>query len=526
MLQLHETQTGLHMRITKLFLILALLGGIATGCAVNPVTGKNELSIVSESQELAIGAQQYGPSQQSQGGIYSVDPELTAYVNEVGQRLAAVSDRQLPYEFVVLNNSVPNAWALPGGKMAVNRGLLTQLDSEAELAAVLGHEIVHAAAKHGANAMQRGMVLQGLLAVTALSAADSEYAYYIVGGAQLGGQLISTKYGRNAELEADYYGMQYMARAGYDPAAAISLQETFVQLSEGRQSNWIDGLFASHPPSMDRVNANKQTAAELNVKGEVNTRRYMSKMAYLADMQPAYDAFDEAGALAKKSDFRSASLNLNKAIELEPAEPRFYGLKGDILLAQKKYREADQAFTSALAKDDAYYEYYLGRGLAKSKRGMMQEAREDLTRSTELLPTAVAATALGEISLNQGNRSAAKSYFESAMTAGGPIGRKAGNAYLQIDVTDDPVKYLKVQAQLSNERELLALLSNESPARMSDVSLEFLATLNGQPIRRVISVKSLDARASGNVSSGWTIRETDQLENLNIKILSAAPSFD
>lgn len=513
------------MQTIKIFSLIALLSGLATGCAVNPVTGKNELSLIPESRELAIGAQQYGPSQQSQGGIYSVDPELTKYVNEVGQKLAVVSDRKLPYEFVVLNNSVPNAWALPGGKIAVNRGLLMQLDTEAELAAVLGHEIVHAAAKHGANAMQRGMVLQGLLAVTALSAANSDYGNYIIGGAQMGAQLISTRHGRNAELEADYYGMQYMARAGYDPAAAISLQETFVQLSEGRQSNWIDGLFASHPPSIDRVNANKRTAAELNVQGIQNSRQYMSKMAYLADMQPAYDAFDEASALASKSEFKTANLNLNKAIQLEPAEARFYGLKGDILLAQKKYKDAEKAFSVALEQDDGYYEYYLGRGLAKSKRGLVQEARDDLTRSAELLPTAVAANALGEISLNLGNRSAAKTYFQSAMTAGGPVGASAGSAYLQIDVTDAPLKYLKVQAQLSEQRELLALLSNDSPAQMADISVEFLATLNGQPIRRIISVKALAPRTSGAVASGWTIKETDQLENLNIKILSANAIF-
>ena len=147
MLQRQQTQTGFHMRITKLFIFVVLASCLATGCAVNPVTGKNELSIISESQELAIGAQQYGPSQQSQGGIYSVDLALTDYVNEVGQRLAAVSDRKLPYEFIVLNDSVPNAWALPGGKIAINRGLLMPLDSEADLAAVLRHEIVHAAAR-------------------------------------------------------------------------------------------------------------------------------------------------------------------------------------------------------------------------------------------------------------------------------------------------------------------------------------------------------------------------------------------
>ena len=216
----------------RLALVLLLLPiFVMTGCAVNPVTGKSEISFVSEAQELAIGQQQYTPSQQSQGGTYTVDPELSAYVNEIGQRVAAVSDRPLPYEFVVLNNGVPNAWALPGGKIAINRGLLTELENEAELAAVLGHEVVHSAARHGAKSMERGTLLQGVLLATTIGASSSEYGNYIVGGAQLGAQLLTTKHGRGAELESDYYGTLYMAKAGFDPTAAITLQEKFVALS-------------------------------------------------------------------------------------------------------------------------------------------------------------------------------------------------------------------------------------------------------------------------------------------------------
>src|SRR5262245_52245444 len=105
----------------------ALLCGALTSCGINPVTGKREIQFVSEAQEVKIGEQNYAPTRQGEGGDLSVLPDLTAYVNEVGRKLTAVSDRQLPYEFMVLNNSVPNAWALPGGKIAVNRGLLTEL---------------------------------------------------------------------------------------------------------------------------------------------------------------------------------------------------------------------------------------------------------------------------------------------------------------------------------------------------------------------------------------------------------------
>ena len=127
-----------------------LIVSVLAGCGVNPVTHEREIQFVSEAQEIQLGEQNYSPTRQTEGGDLEVMPEITAYINEVGQKLAAVSDRKLPYEFTVLNNSVPNAWALPGGKIAVNRGLLTALNNESELAAVLGHEIVHAAARHGA----------------------------------------------------------------------------------------------------------------------------------------------------------------------------------------------------------------------------------------------------------------------------------------------------------------------------------------------------------------------------------------
>ena len=131
--------------ICKLNLTIVAVATVLAGCATNPVTGKSEISLVSESWELKTGAQNYLPARQSQGGDYVADPKVQAYVQEVGNKLAAVSDRDLPYQFAVINNSVPNAWAMPGGKIAIHRGLLTELDSEAELAAVLGHEIVHAA---------------------------------------------------------------------------------------------------------------------------------------------------------------------------------------------------------------------------------------------------------------------------------------------------------------------------------------------------------------------------------------------
>src|SRR5262245_22307551 len=314
--------------------IRILMGALAllalTACGVNPVTGKREIQFVSESQELQIGEQQYAPTRQSEGGDYKLLPDLTAYVNEVGQKLAAVADRKLPYEFVVLNSSVPNAWALPGGKIAVNRGLLVELQSEAELAAVLGHEIVHAAARHGALAMQRGMLLQGALLATTVAAQRGNYSGLAVGAASVGAQLVSQRNSRSAELESDLYGMRYMSAAGYDPRAAITLQETFVRLSEGREQGQLDALFASHPPSAERVEQNRRTVATLPSGGEIGAERYRSATAQLRQRQPAYEAYDLGRKALAEDRLDEAERQGARAVSLFPAEAQFHALLGDI----------------------------------------------------------------------------------------------------------------------------------------------------------------------------------------------------
>ena len=194
------------MKHIKRLLTCALLAAGLTGCAVNPVTGKKEMIIDSVQQDIAAGQQNYGPSQQSQGGKYVVDPGLTAYVSQVGKKLAAVSDvPNLPYEFVVLNNDTPNAWAMPGGKLAINRGLLVQLDDEAQLAAVLGHEIVHAAARHGASAKTQQMVVGAgaLIAGVAIANKKPEYGVLAVVALAVGANAWNSKYSRDHESDSD-----------------------------------------------------------------------------------------------------------------------------------------------------------------------------------------------------------------------------------------------------------------------------------------------------------------------------------
>ncbi len=502
-------------------LILPIL--LATGCAVNPVTGKNELSFISEAEEIARGSAQYVPSQQSQGGVFITDPGLNSYVQQVGQRVAATSDRDLPYEFVVLNNGVPNAWALPGGKIAINRGLLLELDNEAELAAVLGHEVVHAAAKHSVNAMQRGMILQGVVAATAIgvAASDSDYGNYVIGGAQVGAQLIGQKYGRDAELESDLYGTQYMASAGYDPNAAVSLQETFVRLSGGNETGFIDGLFASHPPSQARVDANKQTVSALgNPGGDLGRDRYQQAISFLTKNKDAYTNFEAAQAALAEKDHRGASNRLNLALAKVPNEPRFHGLKGNIHFDQKQYDDAEAAYARAIELDNNYFEYYLGRGLIQSRKGNKQLARQYLERSNALLPTAVAANALGELSLAEGNRAQAKEYFGAAMGVQGNIGQQATNAFVRLDVIDNPGRYLEVKSGLTSDGYLIARIGNNTSVDLSEVGVRFTANYNGTTQSVIVSLP-INGGASKDANPGWRFPGTEGL-SYQVDIVSVA----
>jgi len=389
---------GMNIRLSVATIFLLCL----VGCSVNPVTGDRQLILVSGEQELAMGAQNYAPMQQSQGGAYDVDPALTEYVRSVGNRLAAVSDARLPYEFTVLNNSVPNAWALPGGKIAINRGLLVELKSEAELAAVLGHEIVHAAARHTAQQMSKGMLLQGLVIGTSIATSDSDYGNLAVGGASIAAQLLSSRYGRSAELESDKYGMRYMAKASYDPQGAVVLQETFLRLSEGRNQDWLSGLFASHPPSAERVMANKKTAGKLGVGGELGIESFNAVMKKTLAAKPAYDAYDEGRkALAdKKAD--EALVLANKALDLFPKEAHFHALRGDVRLVNKQYSMAVTNFNRAISRRGDFFYYHLQRGMAQNELGQIDGVVIDLQRSLALLPTASAHFTLGKIKQDRG----------------------------------------------------------------------------------------------------------------------------
>jgi predicted Zn-dependent protease len=408
--------------LTSTVLATALLAA----CAVNPVTGKKELSLISPSQELALGAEHYPSNQQQQGGQYILDKSLQSYVNQVGQKLARVSDQpQLPYEFVVLNNSVPNAWALPGGKIAVNRGLLVLLEDEAELAAVLGHEIVHAAARHSAAAMSQQQLLGAGLAVLGAASQNTGYGDLVSLGSQLGGSAYIARYGRENELESDDYGMKYMAAAGYDPQGAVRLQRKFVELSKGSKAGGLDALFASHPPSQSRVDANIKHAGRLPKGGASNRAQYQQAIAQLKKDAAADKSYDEAQKAAANKQYDSALGLTRQAQKQQPREAAFYALEGDLLAQKKQYADARKSYDQAVQKNPGLFSNWLMRGMLSAQLKDYSAAERDLNRSLGYLQTPYAHYYLGQVYEQQGNNKSALSHYQTAAKGGGDIGTKA-----------------------------------------------------------------------------------------------------
>lgn len=240
-------------------LLLAL--ALISGCAVNPATGGANLVLMSESREIEIGAEEHEKILASLP-MYQ-DPELLAYVNEVGNRIASVSHRpNLNYQFFIIDSPDINAMALPGGYVYVNRGLLTFMNTEAELAAVLAHEVGHITARHAVQQQARGALANAAATVGGIVTAVATGSGYV--GSQISqvtsiwAQTGLSGFGREGELEADSLGAEYLLRAGYDPSAMIAVvtalknQEDFNRRVQGNRATY-HGVFATHPRNDTRL---------------------------------------------------------------------------------------------------------------------------------------------------------------------------------------------------------------------------------------------------------------------------------
>ena len=221
------------------------------------------------------------------------DPVVNEYVNRIGQNLVRNSDAQVPFTIKVIDSDEVNAFALPGGFFYVNSGLILAADEEAELAGVMAHEISHVCARHGMRQMTRANIAQ--IATIPLIFVGGGIGYGIYEAAGLGLPLTFMKFQRNFEAEADYLGLQYMYKTGYDPQAFISFFEK-IQAKEKKKPGTISKAFASHPQTPDRIAASqKEIATILPAKPQyiVTTSEFDDVKSRLATIENRHKVMDE-----------------------------------------------------------------------------------------------------------------------------------------------------------------------------------------------------------------------------------------
>ncbi len=233
----------------KLWLFVSVLTlCLCVGCAVNPITGEEEFMLISEDQDIEIG-KQYSPEVEKQLGGRIADDTLQSYIDSVGQKIARICHRsQWKYHFIAIDHKMINAMAMPGGYVFITRGMLQKMTTEAQLAALLSHEMVHIVARHSSAAMSRQTGISMVIAGVGASGAMPESGEALR-AVQLASQLIGLKYSRDQERQADLAGMDYAVRAGYNPNGAVELMQMLEAQDEFRPADFL----SSHPSPENRI---------------------------------------------------------------------------------------------------------------------------------------------------------------------------------------------------------------------------------------------------------------------------------
>ena len=364
--------------------------GFMVGCAANPVTGKSQFMMVSEAQEIEIDRQNsphqfsadYGPLQ---------DTSLNNYIDRTGKKIAALTHRpNMPYSFRGVNATYVNAYAFPGGSIAATRGILLALENEAQLAALLGHELGHVNARHTAEQMSKGTLINlfvgGLATVAGTQSSGLGSLTSQLGMAGAGALLAS--YSRDNEREADALGLKYMVRAGYNANGFVELMDTLRSMSK-HKPDAIELMFATHPMSDERYRTAVEavhTQYRSSQSFPLYRDRYMDHTAKLRKIKLTIEAIQKGESLMAKGKYGEAEIHFSKALRQTPEDYAGLVMMSKCQLARKHYAKvgsfAEKAKTVYPQEGQAYYL----SGFAKIKQKDYASAYEEFKHYEKLLP--------------------------------------------------------------------------------------------------------------------------------------------
>lgn len=392
---------SLHSRLTlsrrQLLKLLGLgsgalaTGQLLSGCAIDPVTGRQQLMMMSEGQEIDIDRQRAPYQFSSDYGVLQ-DSTVNSYISRVGKELAARSHRpQMPFSFRGVNAAYINAYAFPGGSVAVTRGMLVELESEAELAGLLGHEIGHVCARHTAEQASKGMIANIFMAGAAIATSAAGY-----GGASdlvqnlggLGAGALLASYSRDNEREADALGMEYMTKAGYNAQGMVSLMEV-LKRNQKRNPSAIELMFATHPMSDERLATAQREAAtayQASQAGTVQRERYMDNTAGLRRIKPAITALQNGSTAMGKKQYQAAREQFATALQIAPQDYAGLLMMASCQVALKDLDSAEQSARRATSVYPTEPQAHSLTAVISINREKYDQALHHLNEYDRLLP--------------------------------------------------------------------------------------------------------------------------------------------
>jgi len=346
--------------------------------------------LVSEEEEIQID-RQAAPFQFSADYGQIQDQGLSNYVQQVGKSLAARTHRtQMPYSFRVVNANYVNAYAFPGGSIACTRGILLSLDDEAELAALLGHELGHVNARHTAQQMSKGKLTNTIVGGFSVVAGAVAGGLGQVAGAlgNIGAGALLASYSRDNEREADALGMEYMVKAGYGPKGMVGLMEMLQSLSKSKPST-IELMFSTHPMSDERYQSavkNSQTNYASAQNLPLNQERYMDQTAKLRAMKGTIEELQKGEQAMNGEKMGEAETHFRNALKQTPNDYAGLVMMATCQIIQKKPAEGLRYSETAKSVYPQEAQAYYLSGFAKLQTKNFAGAYQDFSSYEKVLP--------------------------------------------------------------------------------------------------------------------------------------------
>jgi len=369
---------------------VGLSTGVMHGCATDPVTGESVLVGMSEAQEISTDKQQ-SPHQFSAdyGSVQSA--EANDYFSDVGLQLAGASHRpDMPYSFRAVNANHVNAYAFPGGSIAVTRGMVVELENESELAGLMGHEVGHVAARHAAEQAGKSLVAQSVVMAGAVYASTKEAGLgnLVAGLGSIGAGALLAHYSRDNERESDKLGMEYMTRTDHNPDGMAGLMDVLRSKSENQPSA-LQLMFSTHPPSEERYQTARRRADTQYARYKslpMDRERFMDETAPIHRLKPTIMDQQKGEREMGRKDYDAAEEHFRAALDKTPDDYTGNVLLGKSLMAQERVAEAERFFDRArrIYPQEAQASHL--SGIAALQRGDYRSAYERFDRYEKLLP--------------------------------------------------------------------------------------------------------------------------------------------